>query len=349
MSYIKSSHSSTTLVQSVRAVDLATTTKQTVIDTVAYDKKMLQLANLPKPKVIPTASSSYATTTKALVQATSTPKVRSPWPVKTVYPNNGALLPFNRIVAYYGNFYSKQMGVLGEYPPDVVLSKLNEEVAGWNKADPNTPVIPAIHYIAAVAQATAGADGDYLSRMPFTEIDKAVDLAARAQGIVFLDVQIAQSSVSDEVNALQKYLMLPQVHLGIDPEFAMKDGKKPGTVIGTIDAQQINEAAMILAKIVRDNHLPPKILLIHRFTGNMITNYKKIKLLPEVQIVIDMDGWGPSSLKIGTYQQVITQEPVQFSGIKLFYKNDMKKPSTGMLTHEEILKLRPQPSYIQYQ
>src|SRR5215472_17397945 len=35
------------------------------------------------------------------------------WPVKTAYPGAGALLPFNRIVAYYGNLYSKNMGVLG--------------------------------------------------------------------------------------------------------------------------------------------------------------------------------------------------------------------------------------------
>src|ERR1700729_182622 len=38
------------------------------------------------------------------------------WPVKTAYPEAGAILPFKRIVAYYGNLYSKKMGVLGEYP-----------------------------------------------------------------------------------------------------------------------------------------------------------------------------------------------------------------------------------------
>jgi hypothetical protein len=30
-------------------------------------------------------------------------------------------LPFNRIVSYYGNFYSKYMGVLGQYPEDEML------------------------------------------------------------------------------------------------------------------------------------------------------------------------------------------------------------------------------------
>lgn len=317
------------------------------LDRLAYDAKILQLANLLPIKVIThsTTTANIATTTTTFIAATSS----KGWPVKAVYPNYGALLPFNRIVAYYGNFYSKQMGVLGEYPPEEVLTKLETEVQKWQVADPSTPVIPAIHYIAAVAQASAGADGDYLSQMPDSQIDKAIDLAKQANGIVFVDIQIAHSSVLKEVHALEKYLELPQVHLGIDPEFSMKDGKKPGTVIGTLDAQQINEAAMVLAKIVRDKNLPPKILLIHRFTGGMITNAQNIKPLPEVQIVMDMDGWGPPTLKTATYQQVITKEPVQFSGIKLFYKNDLRKPSTRMLSPEEILKLQPQPSYIQYQ
>jgi hypothetical protein len=37
------------------------------------------------------------------------------WPVKnTPYPVGGAILPFKRVVAFYGNLYSKKMGILGE-------------------------------------------------------------------------------------------------------------------------------------------------------------------------------------------------------------------------------------------
>lgn len=39
------------------------------------------------------------------------------WPVKYGYPLPGAIFPFNRVVAYYGNFYSKKMGVLGSIQP----------------------------------------------------------------------------------------------------------------------------------------------------------------------------------------------------------------------------------------
>jgi hypothetical protein len=81
----------------------------------------------------------------------------------------------------------------------------------------------------------------------------------------------------------------------------------------------------------------------------MVTGYKRITPLPEVQIVMDMDGWGFPAKKINTYNSVIWPEPVQFTGFKLFYKNDLLPPSTKMLSPGEILNLKPQPSFIQYQ
>jgi hypothetical protein len=36
----------------------------------------------------------------------------------------GALLPYNRIIAYYGNLYSTRMGILGELPRKEMLAKL---------------------------------------------------------------------------------------------------------------------------------------------------------------------------------------------------------------------------------
>ena len=301
-----------------------------------YDARLLALAHI--------ATSTMATSTADI--ASSTPRL---WPVKTVYPNADAILPFKRIVAYYGNFYSKGMGVLGEYPTDQLLAMLASTTAMWAAADPTTPVIPAIHYIAVVAQVSAGKDGLYILRMPDDQIEHALDLADRIQGIVFLDVQVGKSTLERELPMLEKYLKMGKVHLAIDPEFSMKFGNRPGTVIGTFDAADVNYAAEYLAGLVRDNHLPPKVLVVHRFTQDMVTNYKKIQPLPEVEIVIDMDGWGSQEKKKGTYNRVIAPEPVQFTGIKLFYKNDIKPPSTGLLTTKEVLGLTPAPIYIQYQ
>ena len=272
------------------------------------------------------------------------------WPIKSkIYPLDGAILPFNRIIAYYGNLYSRKMGVLGEYPPKEVWRKLNIELAAWKKADPTTPVLPAIHYIAVVASGTPGKDGKYRTRMPEHQIDSALAIAKMGNAIVFLDIQVALSNVQQEVPMLEKYLKMPQVHLGIDPEFSMKDGSKPGKKIGTMDATDINYCTSYLAKLVKDNHLTPKILVVHRFTQGMVRNHKNIVLRPEVQIVMNMDGWGQPVLKRSTYKLYIYKEPVQFTGFKLFYKNDLKKAPNVLLTPSDLLQLKPQPIYIQYQ
>jgi hypothetical protein len=271
------------------------------------------------------------------------------WPVKGAYPKGGAIFPFKRVVAYYGNFYSKKMGVLGEYPEDQVIEKLKGECKKWHAADTTVEIMPAIHYIAVTAQGSPGADGKYRLRMSSAQIDKAIAMGQKINGLVFIDVQVALSNLEAEVPLLEKYLKMPNVHLGIDPEFSMKTGKKPGTVIGTMDATDINWTSNYLAKLVKDYNLPPKILVVHRFTRNMVTNYKQIKLQPEVQIVMDMDGWGHQARKFTTYKKFIDEEPVQFTGFKLFYKNDLREANSHVMSPAEVLKLKPQPIYIQYQ
>lgn len=294
------------------------------IDTIKYNQKMVALAN----------------------NDTS-----GRWPVRNQpYPNPGAILPFKRIVAFYGNLFSKKMGILGKLPPKEMMALLDVEVKKWEKADPATAVQPALHYIAVVAQGDPMKDGKYRYRMPDKQIDSVLTIAKmRENMIIFLDIQVALSTISDEVVKLEKYLKMPNVHLGIDPEFSMKGGKKPGTVVGTYDAAEINYCSDYLAKLVRDNHLPPKIFIVHRFTKKMVTNSQRIKLHPEVQFVMNMDGWGEPELKKGTYRYFINREPVQFAGFKLFYINDLRKHPGRMLTPDELMKLKPLPSYIQYQ
>ncbi len=315
------------------------------LDKALYDKKLEQIANNPKPKpVVPKKDANG----NDIPPTPEKPKTYL-WPPKTVYPNDGAVLPFNRIIAYYGNLYSTKMGVLGQYPEPQMISRLQAEVKKWNDADPGTPAIPALHYIAVVAQGSAGQDGKYRARMPGTEIEKVIAMAQKIDALVFLDIQVGFSTIQSELPLLEKYLKLPNVHLGMDPEFSMKGTIRPGKVVGTYDASDVNFAANYLAKIVKENNLPPKVLIVHRYTQKMLTNSQLIKPLPEVQIVIHMDGWGGQSKKINTYQQFVQKEPVQFTGFKLFYKNDLLDKGTVLLAPQQLLNLNPIPLYIQYQ
>lgn len=334
-----------------------------VLDTVEYDKRILNLVGYVPPAPITVYSTSTNETGKLVISTSTKPAVfplqyssttnvtikGKIWPPAAPYAQGGAIIPFERILAYYGNFYSRHMGILGEYEPEEVLRRLESTKVEWEAADPKTPIKLAIEYIAMVAQADAGTDGMYRAMMPEAEIEKAHKMAQGAEAILILDMQVGLSPIKDELPKFKKYLTRPDVHLAIDPEFSMKTGDRPGTVIGTVDATDVNYVINYLTEIVKENKLPPKILLVHRFTQNMVTNSAAIEPTPEVQVVMVMDGWGSKDLKRGTYSQVIEPEPVQFTGVKLFYKNDLKPPSTGLLTPTEVLQLNPKPIFIQYQ
>jgi hypothetical protein len=271
------------------------------------------------------------------------------WPVKMPAPLPGSLLPKYRILAYYGNPLSKKMGALGEYPKDQMLAMLDKEVARWAKEDPTHPVVPALHFIVTVAQGTPGKNGLYRLQMRDSMTNEIHSWAKAHHALMFLDVQPGKSTVQAEVPRLKPFLEEPDVHLAIDPEFAMApSGAVPSTRVGTVDAADVNWAIDFLDKIVREKHLPPKVLIVHRWTRKMVTNAKNIRPVPNVQIVMDMDGWGPPWLKFDSYHDYVKAEPVQFTGFKLFYHNDTKK-GESLLTPAEVLRLNPKPLYIQYQ
>lgn len=291
------------------------------------------------------------------------------WPTGPV-PLPGAIMPAKRIVAFYGNPLSKRMGFLGEYVtrrPDTkdsagkrvyggyetseMIKRAQKVIDEWNAADPAHPVQPALHLIASVAQLDSGRDGKYRLRMDSTLIEEVYGWAVKNNMILFLDIQIGQSTVQAEVRRLMPWLVRPNVHLALDPEFSMhysREGVAPGKRIGIMDAKEINWAIDTLNAIVAERKLPPKVLVIHRFTRQMVSNASQIKLTPGVQVVMDMDGWGQPWLKFDSYSAYTVAEPVQFTGFKIFFGNDAKK-GDHVLTAKEVLHLLPRPMYIQYQ
>ncbi|HEX2167208.1 MAG TPA: hypothetical protein VHG09_08200 [Longimicrobiales bacterium] len=270
------------------------------------------------------------------------------WPVEGPPPLPGAILPQKRIIAYYGNPLSKRMGALGEYEKDEMLRRLEAQADEWRRADPETPVQTALHLIAVVAQADSGVSGKYRTIMRDKLVEEVYGWAQESGSIVFLDIQTGLSDIRELLPRFDHFLTRPDVHIGIDPEFMMKRGNLPGTRIGTIDASDINYATEHLARLVREHDLPPKVLVIHRFTRGMVTNSQDIVLRPEVQIVMHMDGWGAPWLKRDSYKDYVVSEPVQYPGFKIFYHNDTKA-GDPLMTPDDLLRLSPRPLYIQYQ
>jgi hypothetical protein len=295
---------------------------------------------------VPADSGKRASPVKAKKQIFNiSPADSARWPVRAPDPLPGSILPEHRIVAFYGNPLSKRMGILGEIAPDEMLRRLEATATAWAAADSGQKVLPALHLIATVAQGYPGPARKYRLQMPDSIIERVANWVETRGWLLILDIQPGLSTVEAELPALVPFLKRPYVHLALDPEFAMKDGHLPGRDwMGRMDASEVNHAIDVLAKLVEEYQLPPKVLVVHRFTRNMLTNASQIRLDPRVQVVVDMDGYGPPGSKMGAYRWFVVRHPVQYTGFKLFFKND--KP---MLKPEEVLELYPRPMYIQYQ
>lgn len=300
------------------------------------------LAALPLSVGTPTAEPTHLPTLAPTAQPTLPPTLV---PTPTAVPRPAGLLPEHRILSFYGNPLATQMGILGEVPPDQMLAKLKQQVAAYSSSDPSRPFIPALELVTPAAQGWAGDDGLYRARMKPEVIEQVANWAEANNALLILDVQIGLSNVPEEVDALMPYLKRPYVHLALDPEFAIPSGRIPGEVVGSLDASTIDGAVRTLSDLVASEHLPPKVLVVHRFTDYMVTNAWAINHSdPNVQVIVTMDGFGPPALKLAQYHSYVHDQGVAFSGIKLFYHHDVP-----LLTPPQVLGLDPSPDLVIYQ
>lgn len=258
--------------------------------------------------------------------------------------HDGSILPEYRILLFYGFPGDANMGILGEYDMQRLLELMQEQAAAYEAADPSRPVKIAFEVIASVAQQDPQADGSYLLDAPSALLDEYTAFTANNDILLFFDLQIGRRTVQTEVEGLRRWLEYEHVHLALDPEFAMEEGQIPGTHIGSVDAKDITWTQQYLAGLTQEHGLPPKVLIVHQFTEAMIANKDQLAPVPGVQLVVEFDGWGSPDLKRSGYAATITQQPIEYHGIKLFYKQDQP-----LMTPEEVLDLSPVPDIVIYQ
>lgn len=250
----------------------------------------------------------------------------------------------HRLVAFYGTPKSEDMGILGEHSPEEMMEKLKEQTEAYSKADPERPAVPTIELIATVAQRTPGPDGLYVSKPETDMIDEYVKLAEENDALLLLDIQLGQGTVMDELKEVESYLKLPHVHLAIDTEYSVEEGQIPGEDLGEVDGEDVQEAVEYIDNMVEENDLPDKIVLVHQFGNGIVTNKDKIKPTEHVQVPLNFDGFGDPDIKISAYGKLVREQPIQYGGFKVFYKND-----DPLLTPEEVLQLDPAPAIVNYQ
>lgn len=301
--------------------------------------------SLNDPASIPEEPARMAEPPHATMEFAQAPSVAAdPDPILAVAPAQGALLPEYRIVTYYGHPHDPNMGIVGEMSMEELATALKAEAANYAAADPSRPVIPAFELIATVAQRVPGADGTYILDTDHDTLTKYIDYAEEQGLLVVLDLQIGRGTVANEIDKVRDLLARPNVHLALDPEFAVAEGEIPGEYIGSLPAESIVYAQQVLAEISNANGIPPKLLIVHQFREDMIQRKETLGPMPNVQLVIDADGYGAPELKTAVYNFLVRDEPVEYAGVKIFYRQDVP-----LMTPREVLALVPSPDVIIFQ
>jgi hypothetical protein len=262
-----------------------------------------------------------------------------------LFASRRSLLPGTQIVSYYGNPAAASMGVLGSGDIEDVVAQLEQRAEEFDRLNGPLGVVPALHLVYAVAQAQPTENGLYLQHATDGDVRRLLDVAREHEMLLFLDLQIGRSSVERELRGVLPYLRYPNVHLALDPEFAVASGEVPGIDLGSLRAEDVDHAQEALQQLVLDEALPPKLLIVHQFVDSMLPDGAALQRYPGVELILDMDGYGPAAIKRVKYEGYAgAADGTAYGGIKLFFDHDPDLMPAG-----DVLSLQPTPVLVIYQ
>ena len=205
-------------------------------------------------------------------------------------------------------------------------------------------MLPALELITTLAIGEAGEDGTHALHEEASTIRRYLRAARAHNMLLILDIQPGYASFIDETRRLEPFLKQPDVSLALDPEWSLEPPQLPGQEIGSTDAATVNDVSHYLSRLVRRLDLPQKLLVVHRFTDEMVESEDRLERDPGVALVLNVDGFGARANKISKYKQLARDRRQAFNGFKLFYEQDLK-----ILKPDQVLRLRPQPDFVVYQ
>ena len=252
------------------------------------------------------------------------------------------IFPRFRVVAFYGAPQDDELGALGVGSPREAGRRLARQARPYRRG--GRPVLPAFELIATVVHAAAGDDGDYSQRQSGRTVSRYLRAARAQRALLILDLQPGRAPFMREVRAFRRFLEQPDVSLALDPEWSMAPGEVPGQTIGSTDAATVNRVSRYLSRIVRDRGLPQKLLVVHRFTREMIRDEQRLERHPGVALTVNVDGFGDRPNKISKYREFTRPWGDRHHGFKLFYEED-----TNLMRPRDVLRLRPRPELVVYE
>ena len=250
------------------------------------------------------------------------------------------VFPRNLFVTLYGapQLVNTELGTLSPRRAGRSVAKL----AGRYERKGGGPALPGFDLIGVVANSTAGPDRKYRTRQPPEIIDTYLRQVREIGGRLMLDIQPGRSTAVREVGALEEWIAEPDVDVGIDPEWNVGPRGVPGQTTGAITANEINAASRRIDGIVEREGLPPKVLIVHQFTKQMIKQRRSIRQREGVQVVLNFDGIGSPAAKEAGYAALATRG--LFNGFSIFLRLDTK-----VMSPEAILGLAPAVNFLLYQ
>lgn len=265
-------------------------------------------------------------------------------PAVRVEPPLGAYDREALYVALYGFPGSRTLGVLGEQDAAAGVQRAQEVARPYEQF--GRRVVPTFEILASVASFEPGADGDYSNEFGLERFQPHLDAAMAAGMHVVFDLQTGRSRFPDQAREYEALWLFPHTSIALDPEWRVGPNERPGGgFIGSVDAAEVNETIDYIDGLIRTHGLPPKMCIVHQFTPTMITNKEQIRGTDNVQVVIQMDGFGTLDLKRGSWSRTVADLPAgAFMGWKNFYDEDQPTP-----TPAETMANEPSPRFVSYQ
>jgi len=250
------------------------------------------------------------------------------------------------VVGFYGAYNICQMGILGCLPLEKVSEVLDGYLLEYDELNgPDKSVVGALHYIADIAQTDPGVSGDYIRHVELENVTEYAKFCEEEGFLLFIDLQVGWGDVSVHIDRFLPLLKMPHVHLALDPEWATKYSGVPpgGDYIGRLTAAEIDTTQRILSNLVINYDLPRKALVVHQFLSIMLPD-ETFADVPEVDLIIDADGWGTPAAKLADFSQFSLGPYSEWPAIKLFFEWD-----NPILKPIELMRLSFPPAYVIYQ
>nr|WP_183358083.1 hypothetical protein [Garicola koreensis] len=270
---------------------------------------------------------------------------RTPDPAPELPGGGETVFPDRRLVAAYGSPDAPGLGILGEGTIDDAVDQVHQYAQDYQQFS-EEPVVPAFEIIATVAAADPGPEGTYTNKIDPEVIEPWVEAAAEEEIYVILDLQPGHEDFLSQAKTYDDLLSEPHVGLALDPEWRLAEGQRHMEQIGSVDAAEINDVAQWLAELTQAQDLPQKVLMLHQFKPQMITNREDIDTsYPELAMVLHVDGHGPPEIKMDSWQTQREDLSEDFwMGWKNFYDEDFPT-----FTPQQTYGIDPQPWFVSYQ